>query len=61
MWCHQILTGRVVLCNKPDIILPDSKEHLAVDFSPPTDKNVGSDETKRMPKYKHVMLEVQHM
>jgi hypothetical protein len=28
-----------------------SEEHLAVDFSPPTDKNVASDETKRMLKY----------
>jgi hypothetical protein len=60
-WCHQILTGRVILCNKLDIILPDSKECLAVDFSPPIDKNVGSDETKRILKYKHVVLEVQHM
>jgi len=33
MWCHQILTGRVILCNNPEIILSDSKERLAVDVS----------------------------
>lgn len=61
MWCHHFLTGRVILCNKPDIILPDSKECFAVDVSPPTDKHVGSGDTKRMLKYKHVVLEVQHI
>jgi hypothetical protein len=34
MWCHQILTGRVILCNNPEIILSDSKERLAVDVFP---------------------------
>jgi len=61
VWCYEILTGRVILCNNPEIILPDSKEYVAVDVSPPTDKNVGSDATRRMLKYKHVVLEVQHM
>jgi hypothetical protein len=61
VWCQQILTDRNIPCNKPDIIFPDSKELLARDVSLPADKNVVSDEAKRMLKYKDLLLEVHHI
>ena len=61
MWIQQVQTDRNVPNNKPDIIIRDNEEGtcMLIDVAISGDKNLITNETVKILKYKYLTIEIQ--
>jgi hypothetical protein len=60
---QQVQIGRTIPNNKPDIIIRDNEKGacMLIDVAIPGDRNVVKKETKKILKYKDLIIEIQRM
>jgi hypothetical protein len=60
LWNQQVQTDRTIPNNKPDIIIGDNEKCMCmlIDVAISGDRNVIKKEAEKIPKYKHLTIEI---